>query len=54
MTAVNNKIDVHVSADELSNRKNKWKQPELKVKNGVLYKYAKQVSSASTGCLTDL
>ncbi len=52
--AVNNKIDVHVSADELSNRKNKWKQPELKVKNGVLYKYAKQVSSASTGCLTDL
>lgn len=52
--AVNNKIDVLISEEELLNRKKNWKQPELKVKNGVLYKYAKQVSSASTGCLTDL
>jgi dihydroxy-acid dehydratase len=52
--AVQNKINVLLSDAELSERKKEWKQPVLKVKNGVLYKYAKQVSSASTGCLTDL
>jgi len=52
--AINNKIDVQLSNEELSERKKQWKQPELKVKFGVLYKYTKQVSSASLGCLTDL
>ena len=52
--AVNNKIDVQLSNEELATRKKQWQQPELKVKFGVLYKYAKQVSSASKGCLTDL
>lgn len=52
--AVNNKIDVQLSNEELAERKKQWQQPELKVKFGVLYKYAKQVSSASKGCLTDL
>jgi dihydroxy-acid dehydratase len=42
-----------VSDEELKERKSKWKQPELKVKSGVLYKYAKLVSSASEGCITD-
>jgi dihydroxy-acid dehydratase len=51
--AVNNTIDMAVSAEELKERKCKWKQPELKVKSGVLYKYAKLVSSASEGCITD-
>ena len=51
--AVNNKIDMLVSDEELTERNRQWQQPELKVKNGVLYKYAKQVSSASKGCLTD-
>jgi dihydroxy-acid dehydratase len=51
--AVNNTIDMTVSAEELKERKSKWKQPELKVKSGVLYKYAKLVSSASEGCITD-
>lgn len=52
--AVNNRIDFSVSESELAGRKMKWKQPSLKVRNGVLYKYAKQVGSASEGCLTDL
>ena len=52
--AVKNKIDVQLSSEELAERKKQWQQPELKVKFGVLYKYAKQVSSASKGCLTDL
>jgi dihydroxy-acid dehydratase len=52
--AINNKIDVQLSNEELAERKKQWQQPELKVKFGVLYKYAKQVTSASKGCLTDL
>jgi dihydroxy-acid dehydratase len=51
--AINNKINLEVSEEELAKRKKEWKQPELKVKFGVLYKYAKQVNSASKGCLTD-
>ncbi|MFY7669256.1 MAG: dihydroxy-acid dehydratase [Crocinitomicaceae bacterium] len=52
--AINNHLILEVSDDELSIRKNNWEQPELKVKSGVLYKYAKQVSCASLGCITDL
>ncbi|MGL5234326.1 MAG: dihydroxy-acid dehydratase [Empedobacter falsenii] len=50
-----NKNELNLLIDEktLENRKNNWKQPSLKVKNGVLYKYAKQVGNASEGCLTD-
>ncbi len=51
--AINNIIQVELSDQELLNRKKKWVAPELKAKRGVLYKYAKTVSSASTGCLTD-
>lgn len=51
--AVNNKIDMNVSDQELAERRKKWKQPESKIKFGVLYKYIKQVSSASKGCVTD-
>jgi dihydroxy-acid dehydratase len=42
-----------VSDEELINRKNNWIAPELKFKRGVLYKYAKNVSNASMGCVTD-
>jgi dihydroxy-acid dehydratase len=52
--AVTNNIDVLLSNEELEERKKQWKKPELKVKFGVLYKYTKQVSSASLGCVTDL
>jgi dihydroxy-acid dehydratase len=52
--AVKNTINIEVSEDELQNRKKNWKQPELKIKKGILYKYAKQVSSASKGCVTDI
>lgn len=52
--AINNRIDVQLSNEELAERKKQWQQPELKVTFGVLYKYTKQVSSASLGCLTDL
>lgn len=51
--AQNRTIDVLISDEELAKRKANWKQPELKVKKGLLYKYAKQVSSAAKGCITD-
>ncbi len=48
-----NTINVHVSEQELEKRKANWVAPELKVKRGVLYKYARTVASASLGCVTD-
>jgi len=51
--AVNNKLELKVSAEEISRRRAAWQQPELKVKKGILYKYAKQVKDASQGCVTD-
>ncbi len=54
INAVENRIDLLVPEEILEQRKQKWTQPALKVKKGVLYKYAKMVSSASEGCITDL
>ncbi len=51
--AEKNSISVNLSPQEIAERKSKWQQPALKVKRGSLYKYAKTVSSASQGCVTD-
>ena len=51
--AETNSINVDVSDEELAKRKESWVQPELKFKKGVLYKYARSVSSAAEGCVTD-
>ncbi|MBK6340975.1 MAG: dihydroxy-acid dehydratase [Bacteroidetes bacterium] len=51
--AINNTIDVIISEEELSKRRVALIIPPLKVKSGILYKYAKTVSSASEGCVTD-
>jgi dihydroxy-acid dehydratase len=51
--AVNNVLQLHVDDATLAARKAQWTQPELKVKNGVLYKYARLVKDASQGCVTD-
>ncbi len=51
--AETNSINVDVTAEELAKRKETWVAPELKFKKGVLYKYARSVSSASQGCVTD-
>jgi dihydroxy-acid dehydratase len=53
INAEHNTIVLDVDDEELESRKEQWKAPELKVSRGVLYKYAKAVSSASTGCVTD-
>ena len=51
--AVENTINVEISEEEIAKRKANWKQPALKESRGILYKYAKTVSSASQGCVTD-
>ena len=48
-----NTINLHVSEDEINKRKLNWKKPKLKVNKGSLFKYARFVSSASKGCVTD-
>jgi dihydroxy-acid dehydratase len=51
--AVNNTLTLKVSDEELAERRKNWKQPALKATQGVLYKYAKCVATASEGCITD-
>jgi len=46
-------IVLEISDEELSLRKKNWVAPKLKFERGVLYKYARTVSSASKGCVTD-
>lgn len=51
--AVKNKIEAHLSAEEISKRRAKWKTPPPAATTGILRKYIKCVSSASEGCVTD-
>ncbi len=52
--AISRVMTLKVSEEEIAQRKAAWTQPELKAKKGLLYKYAKQVSTAAEGCVTDL
>jgi len=51
--AETNTLRVHLSDQEIQERKNNWVQPPYKFSKGVLYKYIKSVSTASEGCVTD-
>ncbi len=53
INAETNTLNVLVSDQELSIRKANWKEPAYKFERGVLYKYIKNVSTASEGCVTD-
>ena len=46
-------IDVDVSEEVLAERQEAWEAPPLKATRGTLYKYIKNVKSASEGCVTD-
>ncbi|MCB0487776.1 MAG: dihydroxy-acid dehydratase [Cyclobacteriaceae bacterium] len=46
-------LNLLVDEKTLVIRKSKYKAPELRVKSGVLFKYAKQVKTAADGCVTD-
>jgi dihydroxy-acid dehydratase len=52
--AQKNTIDLQLNENEIKDRLKQWKAPKLKVNKGTLYKYAKNVSTASLGCVTDL
>lgn len=52
--AVNNVLHLHVSDEELAERRKDWAPSESPFKQGVLRKYVKNVASASEGCVTDL
>jgi len=51
--AINNKLEAHLTPEVIESRRVNWKAPPLKELRGILYKYAKAVSSASQGCITD-
>jgi dihydroxy-acid dehydratase len=49
----NNTITLNVSDEILAERKKKWSQPDFKVKEGYLYRYARMVTSASKGAVLE-
>ena len=48
-----NTLSVDLPSATLDERKQKWQQPPYKFSKGVLYKYIKNVATASEGCVTD-
>ncbi|TPX35457.1 dihydroxy-acid dehydratase [Synchytrium microbalum] len=46
-------IEVSISPAEMEKRRKAWKAPPYKVKSGTLWKFIKNVTSASEGCTTD-
>jgi dihydroxy-acid dehydratase len=53
LDAETSEISVDVSDAELAARRQRWQAPPYKFTRGTLYKYIKNVKSASQGCVTD-
>jgi dihydroxy-acid dehydratase len=51
--AESNVIEMKVSDEDLAKRRAAWTKPAYKASRGTLYKYIKNVKSASEGCVTD-
>ena len=51
--AEKNRIDVDLTDEVLADRTAQWSAPPFKFTRGTLYKYIKNVKSASEGCVTD-
>ena len=47
-------LNLDISAAELKRRLKAWKRPQPRYTKGILAKYAKTVSNASLGAVTDL
>ena len=52
--AINNVLEAHLTPEIIAQRRSKWIAPAINATSGILKKYAKSVSSASEGCVTDL
>ena len=50
----NNLVELNLDESEINERLSKWQAPNPRISNGVLFKYAQNVSSASIGCVTDI
>ncbi|MFO8028597.1 MAG: dihydroxy-acid dehydratase [Cyclonatronaceae bacterium] len=48
-----NRLDTDLDEDEIARRRQAWNPPAIKATKGTLLKYFRNVSSASTGCVTD-
>jgi dihydroxy-acid dehydratase len=48
-----NRLDMELSDDEIARRRAAWQPPPFKARRGTLFKYIKNVKSASEGCVTD-
>lgn len=51
--AANNRLDANISAVEIEERRLHWVQKPINATSGILLKYARSVSTASEGCVTD-
>ena len=51
--AINNTLEVKISDEELDARRSRWVSPVDTATSGALLKYARSVSTASLGCITD-
>lgn len=49
----NNVLQVAVTDEQLTARRERWVMPPYKASRGTLYKYIKNVKSAAEGCVTD-
>lgn len=47
------RLDVQLTDQEMDARRKNWTAPPYKANRGILYKYIKNVQSASNGCVTD-
>ena len=51
--AVNRELTLHISDEEMAQRRSEWKKPAPLFTKGALGKYIRNVKSASEGCVTD-
>jgi dihydroxy-acid dehydratase len=53
LDAIQRKMTLKVSGEEIEKRRKVWVRPELKAKKGLLFKFAQRTTTAAEGCVTD-
>jgi dihydroxy-acid dehydratase len=53
LDAINRRMTLKVSEEEIEKRRKAWVRPELKAKKGLLFKFAQRTTTAAEGCVTD-
>lgn len=53
LDAIQRKMTLKVSDEEIEKRRKVWVRPELKAKKGLLFKFAQRTTTAAGGCVTD-